>query len=97
MENVNFAQLLTFPIAGARMGNLLSKFVKAGVDLSLPLTLPCIRLLPSVPDQQPTINFYSKTNVFWGKSKNVSDFREKIILPEENTCGENQFKLSVIV
>lgn len=54
MENVNFAQLLTLSVAGAGMRDLLAQLVKAGVDLSLPLTLPSIRLLPPVPENNQT-------------------------------------------
>ena len=50
MENVNFAQLFAFAIARAWVGDLFAKLVKAGVDLSLPLTLPSIRLLSTVPE-----------------------------------------------
>ena len=50
MENVNFAQLFAFAIARAWVGDLLAQLVKAGVDLSLPLTLSSIRLLSTVPE-----------------------------------------------
>ena len=50
MENVNFAQLFAFAIARAWVRDLLAQLVKAGVDLSLPLTLSSICLLSTVPE-----------------------------------------------
>ena len=51
MKNVNLAQLLALPIARPRVGDFLSEFVEAGVDLSLPLTFAGVRFLAAVPDR----------------------------------------------
>ena len=49
VKNVNLAQLLALPVARPRVGDFLSEFVEAGVDLSLALTFAGVRFLAAVP------------------------------------------------
>ena len=84
MEDVNFAQLLAFPIARSRVGNFLPQLVKPGVDLSLALTLPSICLLSPISENNKhnLVEFF----LYW-KQKGVCRFIWSSLYEEVSTCS----------